>query len=112
MPRRWRPEDRAPRRFSLGVTIFLLSPIEWLMELQGKVALVTGASSGIGASIVRALARQGCRVVLAARSEGDLAKVAASCPEQAETLIVATDVRDERQVQRMIETTMERFGQI
>jgi NADP-dependent 3-hydroxy acid dehydrogenase YdfG len=82
------------------------------MELKGKVALVTGASSGIGASIVRALARCGFRIVLAARSEIDLKKVAASCPEGTETLVVPTDVRDEEQVRRMVERTIERFGQL
>src|SRR5687767_14474664 len=112
MPRRWHPEDRPPRRFSLGVTIFLLSPIERLMELQGKVAVVTGASSGIGASIVRALARSGCRVVLAARSELELAKVAASCAEECETLVVPTDVRDEAQIRHLIEATVAKFGQL
>ena len=82
------------------------------MELKGKVALVTGASSGIGASIVRALARAGCTVVLAARSESDLATVADSCAAEAQTLIVPTDVRDKEQVRRMIETTVAAHGRI
>ena len=82
------------------------------MTLKDKVAIVTGASSGIGASIVRALSRGGCRVVLAARSELELEKVAASCAPEAETLVVPTDVRDERQIERLVEATLARFGQI
>jgi 3-oxoacyl-[acyl-carrier protein] reductase len=82
------------------------------MDLHRKVALVTGASSGIGASIVRALARRGCSVVLAARSETELAKVAASCGEGAETLVVPTDVRDEDQVRLMVGRTIETYGRV
>src|SRR5688500_4747574 len=82
------------------------------MTLTGKTAIVTGASSGIGASIVRALARGGCRVVLAARSETELEKVAASCADDCETLVVPTDVRDEEQVRRLIEATLAQFGQL
>src|SRR5689334_11579821 len=78
---------------------------------MNKVALVTGASSGIGASIVRILARNGYSIALAARNELDLKKVAASCPDS-NTIVIPTDVRDEAQVQRMVDRTIESFGQI
>ena len=47
--------------------------------LSGKIALVSGASRGIGAAIARILARDGARLVLLARSEADMQTVAADC---------------------------------
>ena len=62
------------------------------MDYTGKVAWITGASSGIGAALVRDLAGRGAHVVLSGRDEARLAEVAADCGE---TLILAFDVRDE-----------------
>ncbi|MBC8146085.1 MAG: SDR family NAD(P)-dependent oxidoreductase [bacterium] len=77
-----------------------------------KVALVTGASSGIGASIVHALSRTGYRVALAARNELDLKKVASACEDPSATIVLPTDVRDDEQVRRMVDKTIDAFGQI
>lgn len=62
------------------------------MDYTGKVAWITGASSGIGAALARELAARGAHVVLSGRDEARLAEVAADCGE---TLILAFDVRDE-----------------
>lgn len=61
------------------------------MDYTGKVAWITGASSGIGAGLARELAARGAHVVLSGRDEARLAEVAADCGE---TLILAFDVRD------------------
>jgi short-subunit dehydrogenase len=62
------------------------------MDYSGKVAWITGASSGIGAALARDLATRGAHVVLSGRDEARLAEVAADCGE---TLILAFDVRDD-----------------
>jgi short-subunit dehydrogenase len=62
------------------------------MDYAGKVAWITGASSGIGAALARELAARGAHVVLSGRDEARLAEVAADCGE---TLLLPFDVRDE-----------------
>jgi len=62
------------------------------MDYSGKVAWITGASSGIGAALARELAARGSHLVLSGRDEARLAEVAEDCGE---TLILAFDVRDE-----------------
>ncbi len=62
------------------------------MNYTGKVAWITGASSGIGAALARDLAGRGAHVVLSGRDEARLAEVASDCGE---TLILAFDVRDD-----------------
>ncbi len=62
------------------------------MDITGKVAWITGASSGIGAALARELSARGAHVVLSGRNEERLAEIAADCGE---TLILAFDVRDD-----------------
>ncbi len=62
------------------------------MEYSGKVAWITGASSGIGAALARGLAQRGAHVVLSGRDDARLKEVAADCGE---TLVLPFDVRDE-----------------
>ncbi|WP_298337301.1 SDR family NAD(P)-dependent oxidoreductase [uncultured Erythrobacter sp.] len=62
------------------------------MDFNGKTAWITGASSGIGAALVRDLGSRGAHVILSGRDEARLAKVAADCGE---SLILPFDVRDE-----------------
>jgi ribitol 2-dehydrogenase len=78
--------------------------------LNGKVVIITGASSGIGAETARQLSRLGCRLTLAARSEEKLRALADELDTDA--LIVRTDVTVLDDVQRMVDTTIERFGRI
>jgi NADP-dependent 3-hydroxy acid dehydrogenase YdfG len=74
-------------------------------RLAGRVAVVTGASSGIGAAVARALCAEGAHVALAARREEVLLDVQASLGDEAgqESIVVPTDVTDRGQVLSLIE---------
>lgn len=78
--------------------------------MDGKVVIITGASSGIGAETARQLARLGCRLTLAARSEEKLAALARDV--DADVLTMRTDVTVRDEVVRMVEATIERFGRV
>jgi hypothetical protein len=80
------------------------------MDLTDTVAVVTGASSGIGEATARALGREGCAVALVARREDRLEDIAEEI--DATTLVVPTDVTDEDAVRAMVETVREELGGI
>ncbi|OGL64528.1 MAG: short-chain dehydrogenase [Candidatus Tectomicrobia bacterium RIFCSPLOWO2_12_FULL_69_37] len=81
------------------------------MRLKGKVAIVTGASQGIGQAIALAFAREGARVVLAARSRANLEGTAKKVAALAGTsLVVPTDVTDEGQARALIGRTLAEYG--
>jgi NAD(P)-dependent dehydrogenase (short-subunit alcohol dehydrogenase family) len=76
--------------------------------LSGKIALVSGASRGIGAAIARTLARDGAKLVLLARSAADMQKVAADCG--ADCVVVPGDLRDDAAAKAAVEAAIQRFG--
>lgn len=78
--------------------------------LAGKVIIITGASSGIGAASARLMARLGCRLTLAARSTEKLRALAEEIGPAA--LAVPTDVTLGSDVTRMVAQTVERFGRV
>ena len=84
--------------------------------LDGRVAVVTGAGSGVGRATAQALAAQGAAVVLVGRTEERLRETAAQIDARAAapqaTLIAPCDVTDRAQVERMVGEAQARFGRI
>ncbi|HEY6814943.1 MAG TPA: SDR family oxidoreductase [Croceibacterium sp.] len=81
--------------------------------LEGRVALVTGASSGIGQACALAFAHKGAKVVLAARRVDRLEQLVAEIEALGgEALAVATDVTDEAAVQNLFDQAVARFGTV
>jgi NAD(P)-dependent dehydrogenase (short-subunit alcohol dehydrogenase family) len=81
--------------------------------LEGKVAIVTGASRGLGESMAEALAGAGASVVLAARGAEQLAAVADKIRALgADTLSVPTDITDAAAVGNLVETAVRKFGRV
>jgi NAD(P)-dependent dehydrogenase (short-subunit alcohol dehydrogenase family) len=78
-----------------------------------RVAIVTGASRGIGAATAAALAKGGAAVVLAARSVDDLKAVAAAIHAAGgEAMVVRTDATDLAQLDALVEATLARYGHL
>ena len=81
--------------------------------LEGKVALITGASRGLGRALALAYAKQGARVVINARSEESIYPVAQEVESTgAEVLALAADVSKSADVERLVDATTERFGHV
>ncbi len=84
-------------------------------SLQGRVAVVTGASSGIGAAVAHALAHEGAHVALAARRRDALHEVQSELEQhsgKARSLAVPTDITDRAQVKSLVARTEEDLGPI
>ena len=81
------------------------------MEINGATVLVTGASSGIGAATARAAAGAGARVVLLARREERIRRLAAEIGERV-ALAVPCDVTDHAQVAAAVEAAVGKFGRV
>jgi NAD(P)-dependent dehydrogenase (short-subunit alcohol dehydrogenase family) len=79
------------------------------MNLQGKVVMVTGASSGIGLAIARLFAKRGAKLALVSRSAEKLNELSAELPG---SLAVPADMTRAYYVEGMVRRTMEHFGRV
>jgi 3-oxoacyl-[acyl-carrier protein] reductase len=82
------------------------------LKIDGRIALVTGASTGIGAAVAQRLSREGCKLALIARDRGklDAAKASLTGPYADQTILCECDVRLADAVNAAIRTTMQGFG--
>ena len=82
------------------------------LDLSGKVAVITGASRGIGRQTALTLAGAGATVVLTSRGDAAAAVAAEVTASGGQALAIAADVADAEAVHRVVETTTERFGRL
>jgi NAD(P)-dependent dehydrogenase (short-subunit alcohol dehydrogenase family) len=83
------------------------------MKLNGKVAIITGGSSGIGLATAQLFVQEGCRVVLASRNEerGQQA-VKLICKTGGEALFIQCDVRRSEECRHVVEKTLQTYGRL
>ena len=82
-------------------------------QLDGKIALVTGSSRSIGKAIAIALAKEGAKLVLAARTIAGLEATAVKVRESgSEALVIPTDLRIDEQIDNLFKKTMEQYGRL
>ena len=79
-------------------------------SLKGKVAIITGASSGIGEAAARMLAEAGCKLTLAARSRDKIQALADEL--DADCLVIGADMTEPADISAMVAGTLERFGRV
>ena len=82
------------------------------LGIRGRAAIVTGGSKGIGFAIAQALAREGVRVLLAARDAERLERAAAEIGPLGDVAVEAADVRREADCRRIVESCRRVFGQV
>lgn len=84
-----------------------------LKNIEGKVVVITGASSGLGEATARLLASEGATVVLAARREDRIKALADELNRQnGKALAISTDVTDREQVKKLVDKAVEVYGKI
>jgi 2-dehydro-3-deoxy-D-gluconate 5-dehydrogenase len=80
------------------------------LDLEGRVAIVTGASRGLGRAAAEALVAEGASVLAAARSTGDLEKLQATAPDR--IAIATVDMRSADAVAALVDTAVQHFGRL
>jgi NAD(P)-dependent dehydrogenase (short-subunit alcohol dehydrogenase family) len=83
------------------------------MQLEGKVALITGAGSGIGKAAALLLAQEGAKAAVLSRSAGELEKVAAEIErKQGQALVLTGDISQPDQMQSAVQQIVDRWGRL
>lgn len=105
------PVTSEEAEFTSCESSYVDDPHTVIMDISDRIALVVGASSGIGRATAEALAREGVQVGLAARRETKLEEFADQIEaDGGDAVAVPTDIREEEQVASMVETTRDIFG--
>src|SRR6478672_5030402 len=87
--------------------------VKALFRLDGKVALITGGSRGLGLQMAEALAEMGCRLAITARKADELQEAKRHLEAQgAEVLTIASDLSDTAVIPAMVEQVVQRYGTI
>ena len=80
---------------------------EYIMKLEGKIAIVTGAGKGIGREAALAIAEEGATVVAVARTQADLDETVKMIEEKGgKAVSLSRDLTDGQQVQSMVDTVV------
>lgn len=83
------------------------------MELQNKIIWITGTSSGIGEALASVAAKEGAKIILSARREDELKRVAASCNLEASNyLILPLDLEHTDNIHEKVDLVIQKFGKI
>ncbi|MDP8290369.1 MAG: SDR family oxidoreductase [Candidatus Susulua stagnicola] len=83
-----------------------------MKKLGGKVCIITGASGGIGKSVVEKLAGQDASLILAARREEILQDIKKTLPDQDKVLCIKCDVTKQSDLENLVNQTIDKFGKI
>jgi len=86
--------------------------VQSLLDLDGRVAVVTGASSGFGDRFARVLHAAGASVVASARRTDRLTALASSIDDEARFAVVTADVTSDDDCERLVDATVDRFGRV
>ena len=82
------------------------------VQLGGKIAVITGASMGIGEALAKLFVEEGASVVLAARDQARLEAVRARLGHPEKTLALTCDVRNREEIDRVLSLTLHNFGRV
>ena len=87
--------------------------VKKLFQLDGRIALITGGSRGLGLQMAEALGEMGCRLVISARKADELAQAQSHLAQQGiEVMTVVSDLQQQEQFPSLVDQALAHFGQI